>query len=62
MAQNNYAGRRTKLINDTVITGISEKELKRAREVVTARQLPLSKLYPKNLYFFPYFFFFNLKI
>lgn len=43
MAQNNYAGRRTKLINDTVITGISEKELKRAREVVTARQLPLSK-------------------
>ncbi|WWY81123.1 cell division protein FtsL [Pediococcus pentosaceus] len=43
MAQNNYADRRTKLINDTVITGISEKELKRAREVVTARQLPLSK-------------------
>jgi cell division protein FtsL len=42
MAQNNYAGR-TKMINDTALTGVKERELRKAREVVTARQLPLSK-------------------
>lgn len=42
MAQNNYAGR-SKTINDSALTGVSKKKLKKAREVVTARQLPLSK-------------------
>lgn len=42
MAQNNYA-ERSKTINDSALTGVSKKKLEKAREVVTARQLPLSK-------------------
>ncbi|MHA7622101.1 cell division protein FtsL [Pediococcus acidilactici] len=48
MAQNNdYAGRSRMINEPTSIAGVGKKELKKelkkAREVVTARQLPLSK-------------------
>lgn len=44
MAQNNdYAGRSRMINEPTSIAGVGKKELKKAREVVTARQLPLSE-------------------
>ncbi|MEE6725700.1 cell division protein FtsL [Pediococcus acidilactici] len=44
MAQNNdYAGRSRMINEPTSIAGVGRKELKKAREVLTARQLPLSK-------------------